>query len=131
MRRLSRFAARKTALAASIDPTSMVWNARFDWTTQPSAALTMILSAVRGPGASLSGVQRDRLIADASPILAWGAPREAATLAASIQDPACRTEAYAWLAMFAYNQDAAGILLTQELANQVALLGDPATGASS
>jgi hypothetical protein len=118
VRALFRLGVDLQKLAVSQEPEAKVRAARFEWIHSPSKAATNVLTIIRNTTNSMRTTDRDRLILQAIPILASEVPQEAEQFAATINDPAGRSEAFSWLSMFSYNGGATQMLFSGQLLDQ-------------
>lgn len=115
VRELFRLGLDLQKLDESQEPRAKVRAARFEWMHNPSNATSHVLEVLRNTANSMTAGDRDQLILQSLPILASEVPQEAEQFAATIHDPASRSEAYSWLAMFSYNGGAAQMLFSGQL----------------
>jgi hypothetical protein len=115
VRKLFRLGLDLKKLDESQEPGAKVRAARFEWMHNPSKAIMDVLPVIRSMAPSMTAEDRDQLILQALPILASEVPQEAEQFAATIHDPARRSEAYSWLAMFSHNGGAAQMLFSGQL----------------
>jgi hypothetical protein len=115
VRELFRLGLDLQKLDESQEPRAKVRAARFEWMHNPSKAIVDVLPVIRSMAPSMTAEDRDELILQALPILASEVPQEAEQFAATIHDPASRSEAYSWLAMFSHNGGAAQMLFSGQL----------------